>query len=274
MSLSPLTPAGAALEDDFFSTCTDFEAFCKEFACSSSDLCLTSLRNFSDLLLTNHGILSPKSAAGLVGRLRTELDYFLTNSHWMNGDSTTKDNFLNLMSYIFFTNSLSLMHLIFYVTSPSTPLPQVMPLRWKLNPNSHPLILLPLMHMSARPLIPHPPPVPMEPRYHVPRPTFLPLTLPPSLVPVILLPAPFLLPHLLSSVILPLPTIPHLVIHPPPPLMQPPVTQHSITFHFLLLSLATVPQRHRGVIITKLICMTRRSVDFLLINAHNSIFGR
>ena len=27
MSLNPLTPAGAALEDDFYSNCTDFEAF-------------------------------------------------------------------------------------------------------------------------------------------------------------------------------------------------------------------------------------------------------
>ena len=57
------------MEDDFFFTkCTDFE------------LCLTSLRNFSDLLLTNYGILYPKTAAGLAGRLRTELDYSYTNS--------------------------------------------------------------------------------------------------------------------------------------------------------------------------------------------------
>ena len=83
MSLSTLTPAGAVLKDEFYSNCTDFEAFCdnliKEFACSSRDLCLTSLHNFSDLLLTNHGTLSPKTAAGLAGRLRTELDYSLKN---------------------------------------------------------------------------------------------------------------------------------------------------------------------------------------------------
>ena len=228
----------------FFSSCT--EAFCdnliKELVCSSSDLCLTSLRNFSDLLLTNHGILSP--AAGLAGRLRTELDYSLTNSQWMNGDNMSNDNFLNLMSYLVFPIHSLLMHFIFHVTSPSTPLPQFMLLKWGLNPNSHPLILLPFMLMSVRPLTPHPPHAPMEP-------------LPPPLVPVIfLLPAPLLLlPRLLSSVILSLPTIPHLVMHLH-------VTHQTITFHFLSLSLAKVPQRHRGVIIIKLSCITRRSVDF------------
>ena len=77
-----LTPAGAALEDDFYSNCTDFEVFCdnliKEFACSSRDLCLTSLRNFSDLLLTApyRSVITKLSCM-----TRRSADFWLINAH-------------------------------------------------------------------------------------------------------------------------------------------------------------------------------------------------
>ena len=59
MNCDTLTPAGAVLEDDFYSTCTDFESFCsnliKEFACAYDDPCLASLTNFTELLFSNSG---------------------------------------------------------------------------------------------------------------------------------------------------------------------------------------------------------------------------
>ena len=75
MSCDVRTAAGAALEDDFYSTCTNFREFChqliKEFACHDNDPCLATMANLSDLILTNAGTLDPRDAAGVAGRFRT-----------------------------------------------------------------------------------------------------------------------------------------------------------------------------------------------------------
>ena len=112
MSCDTLTAAGAALEDDFYSTCEDFDSFCdhliKEFACADNDPCLASLTNLTDLLSSNSASLSPRIAAGLAGRFRSELDHSLTHSRWLSKDSTlSKENFLNLFSYVLYTNLLN-----------------------------------------------------------------------------------------------------------------------------------------------------------------------
>ena len=112
MNCDTLTASGAVLEDDFYSNCTDFESFCsnliKEFACAYEDPCLASLTNFIELLSSNSGLLSPRVAAGLAGRFRTEFDHSLTHSRWLNDDATmSKENILSLFSYVLYANTLT-----------------------------------------------------------------------------------------------------------------------------------------------------------------------
>lgn len=112
MSCDTRTPAGAALEDDFYSQCNDFKAFCnqliKEFACIDNDPCLASLTNMTNLIRSNSDTLSPRDAAGLAGRFRTELTHALTHSQWLDQDDMMpKSHFLSLLSYILYTNLLT-----------------------------------------------------------------------------------------------------------------------------------------------------------------------
>lgn len=112
MSCDTRTPAGAALEDDFYSSCTNFKAFCnqliKEFACSDNDPCLASLTNMTHLIRTNSDTLSPRDAAGLAGRFRTEMSHALSHSTWLDGnDMMSKSHFLSLLSYTLYTSLLT-----------------------------------------------------------------------------------------------------------------------------------------------------------------------
>ena len=111
MSCDVRTAAGAALEDDFYSTCTNFREFChqliKEFACHDNDPCLASMVNLSDLILTNSGTMDPRDAAGVAGRFRTEFCHSLEHSQWINQDGVMpKSHLLSLFSYFLYTNLL------------------------------------------------------------------------------------------------------------------------------------------------------------------------
>ena len=112
MNCDTHTPSGAALEDDFYASCTDFDAFCdqliKEFACISNDPCLASMTNFLTTLHATSGSHSPRIAAGLAGRFKTELTHALKHSPWL--DDTGKmsgANFVNILGYLLFINSLT-----------------------------------------------------------------------------------------------------------------------------------------------------------------------
>ena len=111
MSCDVRTPAGAALEDDFYSNCTNFREFrhqlIKEFACHDNDPCLATLANLSDLILSNSGTMDPRDAAGVAGRFRTELCHSLEHSQWVNQDGVMpKSHLLSLLSYLLYTNVL------------------------------------------------------------------------------------------------------------------------------------------------------------------------
>ena len=111
MSCDARTPAGAALDDDFYTTCGDFKEFChqliKEFACSDNDPCLASFSNLSDLIRSNSGTLDPRDAAAVTGRFRTELSHSLSHSQWLDSQrKISESDLLSLLSYHLYTNLL------------------------------------------------------------------------------------------------------------------------------------------------------------------------
>ena len=112
MNCDTLTPSGAILEDDFYSSCTDFKSFCdqliKEFACFSNDPCLASMANFLNTVHASVGSQSPRVAAGLAGRFKTELKHSLSQSPWLNDDGMMPgDYFINILGYLLFVNALT-----------------------------------------------------------------------------------------------------------------------------------------------------------------------